>query len=72
MSWTKEKPIIEGWYWIWFGTPTDIPYCEYLSYFEPVKERGLTESDNHYREYIVDHPRETMYYGPIEPPEIPN
>jgi hypothetical protein len=76
LSWTKEKPTIEGWYWIWFGTPTSIPYCDELHYLNYDRNRGLAEDGSLFDEdgptTVNDHPRETMYYGPILPPEIPH
>jgi len=62
LSWSKDLPTKEGWYWLKRDEDFEIIYIHYDAYDDPYIEgrdlyERLTERKNH------------LWYGPIEPPK---
>lgn len=69
MNWTKEPPIIDGWYWVHldFGM-TSVEYIYEDEYDPDTMLVGVDDVTCPLEEYLKYSP---MFYGPIKPPELP-
>lgn len=69
MTWTKELPTTDGWYWMHldFGM-TSVEYIYEDEYEPDVMHVGVDDVTASLTCYLKYNP---LFYGPIERPELP-
>ncbi len=73
LAWTEEPPTEPGWYWNHYQTRVDASGHYYMYLIVKSERDGSLWVDGEYDNPSISSPahKNTMWYGPVDPPEAP-